>query len=156
MSRGSYRYEHPRPAVTVDAVVFARRGSHWSVLLIRRGSEPFEGRWALPGGFLEVDETLEHAAARELEEECGVAGVGLEQLRAFGAPGRDPRGRTISIAHWGIVDGEAPEPRGGDDAAEAAWWRIDALPPLAFDHDDIIGAAVAALRARLDGRSDED
>ena len=150
-----YTYDHPRPAVTVDAVVFSRGDGVWNVLLIQRGQEPFAGKWALPGGFVEMDETLERAAARELEEETGITGITLEQLRAFGDPGRDPRGRTISIVHWGIVEGREPEPRGQDDAAEAAWWRTDALPELAFDHDRIIAAAMAALRVHVERESRE-
>jgi 8-oxo-dGTP diphosphatase len=151
-----YTYDHPRPAVTVDAVVFARGDGHWTVLLIQRGQEPFAGSWALPGGFVEMDETLERAAARELEEETGITGVELEQLRVFGDPGRDPRGRTISIVHWGIVEGREPEPRGLDDAAEAAWWRTDMLPELAFDHEAIIAVALVALRTRVDERNRAD
>lgn len=139
-------YEHPRPAVTVDAVVFATGGGATSVLLIRRGKPPFEGKWALPGGFVEMDETLARSAARELAEETGLTGVDLEQLHAFGDPGRDPRGRTVSIAHWGVIEGPAPHVRGDDDAAEARWHDVDALPELAFDHAHILRVAVQRLR----------
>lgn len=141
-------YEHPRPAVTVDAVVFARGGGGTSVLLIRRGKPPFEGKWALPGGFVEMDETLAQSAARELAEETGLTGVDLEQLHAFGDPGRDPRGRTVSIAHWGVIEGRPPPVRGDDDAAEARWHDVDALPELAFDHAHILRMAVRRLRGR--------
>ena len=132
-----YTYEYPRPMVTVDAVVFRRRAGVSEVLLIRRGRDPFAGCWALPGGFVEMDETLDTAAARELEEETGLTGIALEQFHAFGDPGRDPRGRSIAVAYWGMAPEDAAV-QGGDDAAEAAWFPISALPPLAFDHDGII------------------
>lgn len=144
----SYTYEHPRPAVTVDAVVFARGDGHWDVLLIRRARDPFAGKWALPGGFVDPDEPLDRAARRELEEETGITSVKLEQLRAFGDPGRDPRGHTISIVHWGVIEGRPPAAEGADDASEAAWWRIDALPELAFDHERVLSVAIDALRRR--------
>jgi len=133
-------YDYPRPAVTVDAVVLTDDGA---VLLIKRRSAPFEGSWALPGGFIEIDEALADAAARELAEETGITGVGLRQLRAFDEPNRDPRGRCISIAFLGHVRGR-PEPKAGDDAAEARWHALDQLPPMAFDHDEIIACALAA------------
>lgn len=133
-------YDHPRPAVTVDAVVLSDDGA---ILLIKRRSAPFEGRWALPGGFIEIDETLADAAARELAEETGMTGVELRQLSAFDEPDRDPRGRCISIAFLGHVRGR-PEPKAGDDAAEARWHALDQLPPMAFDHDQIITCALAA------------
>lgn len=144
----THTYDHPRPAVTVDAVVFGREGDRWQVLLVRRGKPPFEGRWALPGGFLEMDEPLVDAALRELREETAITGVSLEQLHTFGTPGRDPRGRTVSVAHWGVLEGMLPQPRGGDDAAEAAWHPVDALPELAFDHAQILQMALRRLRAR--------
>lgn len=143
----AYTYEHPRPAVTVDAVVFARDGDALRVLLVRRGRPPFEGAWALPGGFVEMDETLLESAKRELAEETGLTGVALEQLHAFGDPGRDPRGRTVSVVHWGVMDGPPPAVRGDDDADEARWHDVDALPELAFDHADILAKALERLRA---------
>lgn len=140
-----YCYAYPRPRVSVDAVVISPGPDGAQVLLIRRANPPFQGMWALPGGFVEMDEDLDAAAARELAEETGVAGVRLEQFRTFGAPGRDPRTRTISVAHIGVADARAHPPAAGDDAAEAAWHRVDALPPLAYDHAEIIAAALERL-----------
>lgn len=130
-----------RPAVTVDVVLLSSRRS---VLLVKRKCEPFKGRWALPGGFLEKMETLAAAAARELEEETGLAGIELHQLRAFDDPDRDPRGRTISIAFLGIPNVEAP-PQAGSDAADCRWVPLDHLPPMAFDHDCIVACAVETV-----------
>jgi len=137
-----YSYPYPRPMVTVDAVVFTEREGRREVLLIQRKHEPYAGAWALPGGFVEMEETLETAAARELEEETGLHGVSLEQVYTFGDPGRDPRGRSISVAYVGEVDWCIQQPRGNDDAAEARWFPLDALPPLAFDHRAIVEYAV--------------
>lgn len=142
---GVYTYDYPRPMVTVDAAVFTRQEGEIKVLLIRRKHEPFAGRWALPGGFIEMDEPLEDAAARELAEETGVTGVALKQIGAFGDPDRDPRGRSIGIAYYGVVDGKAHSPEGADDAEEARWWPAEHPPPLAFDHDLILGTAVRHL-----------
>jgi 8-oxo-dGTP diphosphatase len=138
---GSYTYTYPRPAVTVDVVALSR-DRH--VLLVKRKADPFQGRWALPGGFINIDEPLIDAAARELQEETGITGLALRQLRAFDRPDRDPRGRTISIVHTALVT-ERPDPRAGDDAAEARWWPLDALPPLAFDHDEVVACALEAV-----------
>ncbi|NLV45500.1 MAG: NUDIX hydrolase [Candidatus Hydrogenedentes bacterium] len=123
--------------VTVDAVVFSGRDRNRQVALIRRKNNPFAGSWALPGGFLDMEETLDAAAARELEEETGLAGIPLKQFYTFGDPGRDPRGRSISVAFYGFIP--LPAPLGAaDDAAEAAWFPVSDLPPVAFDHDKII------------------
>lgn len=149
----AFSYEYPRPALTVDAVVFRRRAGRHEVLLIRRARPPFAECWALPGGFVDIEEPLETAAARELKEETGLEGVALEQLRAFGDPGRDPRGRTVSVVYVGLLEpghgGKArgEEVRGEDDAAEAAWHSLDALPPMAFDHDRILDCARAWLES---------
>ncbi|HOZ48420.1 MAG TPA: NUDIX hydrolase [Candidatus Hydrogenedentes bacterium] len=145
MGSGKYVYDYPRPMVTVDAVVFSRQGNTRCVLLIQRKRDPFAGAWALPGGFVEMEETLDAAVARELAEETGLTGVVLGQLRAFGDPGRDPRGRTISVVFWGVVDGEPADVAGHDDAADARWFSVDALPDLAFDHDQIIKCALETL-----------
>jgi 8-oxo-dGTP diphosphatase len=138
-----YVYDYPRPAVTVDIVVISRDGR---ILLIRRKADPYGGSWALPGGFINIDETLADAAARELEEETGLRGLTMRQLRAFDKPDRDPRGRTIAVAFLAEVDA-CPAPAAGDDAGEAAWFPLDRLPPLAFDHDDIIAHARRALHS---------
>jgi len=135
-----YCYSYPRPAVTVDIVLLSRNGR---VLLIKRKAEPFKGRWALPGGFVNIDERLADAAARELEEETGITGVDLRQLHAFDDPARDPRGRTISIAFLAKVD-EPRTPTAKSDAADARWTPVDQLPPMAFDHDRVVALALQA------------
>jgi 8-oxo-dGTP diphosphatase len=141
-----YVYEYPRPALTVDLVLFAFDGQKVRVLLIRRRNEPFAGRWALPGGFVEMDEELRDAALRELTEETGLHRVAvLEEIGTFAAVGRDPRGRTISIAHAAVCRWPAP-PRAGDDAALAAWLEIDQANDLAFDHGQILARALQWLR----------
>ncbi|GAB4195002.1 MAG: NUDIX domain-containing protein [Sandaracinaceae bacterium] len=142
-------YRHPRPAITVDCVVFAFEARSLSVLLVRRGQPPFAGSWALPGGFVRVDETLEEAARRELAEETSLADVYLEELRTFSRVDRDPRERVISVAFVALLRGRSPAVREGSDAAEARWFPLDALPPLAFDHAEILEAARERLRERL-------
>ncbi len=135
-------YEWPRPAVAVDLVVTRTAGTGRELLLIRRRNEPFAGCWALPGGFVDPGETVEQAAARELIEETGLQPATLRQLKVFSGPGRDPRGRVISVAFAAeVIDG--PAGRAGDDAAELGWFPPDRLPPLAFDHEAIIAAAVS-------------
>ncbi len=144
-----YTYSFPRPALTVD-IVLARSGpSGPEALLIQRGHPPFAGSWALPGGFVDEGETLEQAARRELHEETGLAGMALAQLGAFGDPGRDPRGWTVSVVFWAWLEGQASEdaPIAGDDAAAATWWPLAALPPLAFDHAEILARfSMTAIR----------
>jgi len=141
-----HSYEHPRMAVTVDVALFTQ-GDEPEVLLIQRGKPPFEGRWALPGGFVSMDERLVEAAARELGEETGVSGVPLAFFGYFDAIDRDPRGRTLALAFWGRVDKREAALRADDDAADADWFRVTDLPPLAFDHDRIISEALEAFRA---------
>ncbi len=138
------------PAITVDAVVFTIREGCLQVLLIRRGRPPFQGRWALPGGFVESSESLDQAAARELEEETGVSKIYLEQLYSFGHPDRDPRGRVISVAYFALVPAKEVQPIADDDAAEVGWYAVSGPPPLAFDHDDILRTATARLRSKLE------
>jgi 8-oxo-dGTP diphosphatase len=140
-----YCYDYPRPAVTVDTIIVTRERQP-RVLLIRRKHEPFTGMWAIPGGFVNMDESLDTAARRELAEETGVQVAQLEQLHAFGEPGRDPRGRTISVAYLARVEAAEVSPRAGDDAADAGWHPLDQLPPLAFDHDKILACAQQRLR----------
>jgi 8-oxo-dGTP diphosphatase len=145
-----FTYEYERPAVTVDAVLFTIRSGELAVLMIRRGGTPFKGYWALPGGFVESDESLERAAARELQEETGLVQTSLEQLGAFGDPGRDPRGHTVSVAFYAFV--VAPvRPVAADDAADAQWVAVSMLnrARIAFDHARIIALAVERLRAEL-------
>lgn len=129
-----FTYNYPRPAVTVDAILFSRGQS---VLLIERGREPFKGIWALPGGFVDMDESLETACMRELEEETGIQVQEIKQFKAFGDVNRDPRHRTISVVFYSFTESEI-QPKAGDDAACARWFPIDNLPELAFDHGKIL------------------
>lgn len=131
-----YCYKYPRASITVDAVIVQKKTN--KILLIRRGTDPYSGKWALPGGFVEQGELLAVACKRELKEETGLVVNNLEQLKAYDKIDRDPRGRTISIAFYGFTDEKNTKIKGGDDAAFAEWFSIDALPPLAFDHDIII------------------
>lgn len=141
-----YCYDYPRPEVTVDLAAFARDGSDLRVLLVRRKHDPFAGRWALPGGFLDIEEPIEAAARRELKEETGIELIGpVEFIGLFGDPGRDPRGRTISLAHAAAVPGGPPKAAGSDDAAEAAWLDPWTASGLAFDHDAILKSALGWL-----------
>ena len=138
--KGNYTYEYPRPMLTADCVVVRHRAE---VLLVRRGNEPYKGCWALPGGFMEMDETIERCAVRELQEETGLT-IGEERLHLIGiysTPGRDPRGRTVTAAYRVDVEDDI-QATAGDDATEVRWWILDKLPPLAFDHADIIAAAI--------------
>lgn len=151
----SFTYPFPRPMVAADALVFALRDGALHVLLIERGRDPFKGRWALPGGFVDEDEPLEVAARRELREETGLDGVPLEQFKAFGDPGRDPRGWNIGIVFWALIDAREHHPKAGDDASRVRWFPVHALPALAFDHDKIVVEALRRLRmltAHLDMR----
>ena len=136
-------YDYPRPAVTVDIVVFS--GDALDVLLIQRKHPPFEGHWALPGGFIEMEEPLEASALRELEEETGVTDVTLTEVGAFGAPFRDPRGRVITIAYATVVEKSTLNFEAGSDASEVAWFSKTDLPNLAFDHSEIIQKALKIL-----------
>lgn len=144
-----YTYQHPHPAVTTDIVIFTIRRQQLELLLIRRADDPFKDSWALPGGFIEIDEDLEHCALRELGEETGVTGVYLEQLYTFGAPGRDPRERVISVAWYALVPPDRTNIRAASDAREVAWFEVRQLPPLAFDHKDIVALAHQRLSAKL-------
>lgn len=145
----SYTYEHPRPSLTVDAVVFGYDDALLRILLVQRGTPPFEGSWALPGGFVRMDETLEEAARRELREETAVTRLYLEQLYTFGDPGRDPRGRVVSVAYYGLVKLADHRVRASTDASHAAWFDVDDLPTLAFDHARIVETALERLRAQV-------
>lgn len=141
--------EYPRPLVTVDIVIFALCNHDLQVLLIRRKNPPFEGMWAIPGGFVDMEESLEAAALRELEEETGLRGAYLEQFHTFGDIGRDPRGRVITVAYFALLPVAASALRAGSDASEAQWWSVHNLPPLAFDHAKILACALRKLRFRL-------
>ena len=132
-----YCYKYPRAALTVDAIVVARNFSQDMILLIKRKFEPFEGKWALPGGFIGIEETLIEACRRELCEETGLQGVKLNQFYTFDAVSRDPRHRTISTVFYGNIQ-RPVDVSGGDDAEKAGWFPIISLPDMAFDHADII------------------
>lgn len=145
----AYTYRHPRPAVTVDCVVFGVAQRELQVLLIQRGGEPFVGRWALPGGFVGLEEALDDAARRELAEETGLDRVFLEQLYTFGDPGRDPRGHVVSVAYYALVNLYDHRAKAATDAREAAWTPLPEAAGLAFDHDRILATALARLRGKV-------
>lgn len=145
--KGTYTYDYPRPAVTTDCVIFGYDGKELKVLLIKRGIEPFKGCWAFPGGFLNMDEDALAGARRELKEETGLEDAFIEQFHTFSEPGRDPRGRVITIAHYALV--KIQEVEGGDDAAQARWFPICEVPPLAFDHDRILRMAMSRLKEKI-------
>lgn len=138
----------PTYALAVDCVLFGAADTSLEILLVRRGVAPFADAWALPGGLVQPDETLEQAVLRELREETAVEPDFLEQLYTFGDPGRDPRGRVVSVAHLGLVRPERYPPAGATDAVEARWWPVSELPPLAFDHARIVEVG----RTRLQGK----
>ncbi|MEJ2608684.1 MAG: NUDIX domain-containing protein [Candidatus Thiodiazotropha sp.] len=144
-----YCYNYPHPAVTTDVVLFTIQMSTLSILLIQRKNPPFQGMWALPGGFLDITEDLESCAKRELQEETGIEGVYLEQLGTFGKPDRDPRERIISVAYFALTPSDNLNPRASSDASETAWFAISQLPGLAFDHAQIIQRARERLIAKL-------
>lgn len=141
-----YCYKYPRPALTTDQVIFGFGGGELCVLLIRRGNEPFKGQWALPGGFMDMDEDAETCARRELEEETGLKVVNLEQLYAFSDVGRDPRYRVVSIAYYALVRWADCKVKAGDDADRAQWFPLSGIPSLAFDHRQILQMAVDRLK----------
>lgn len=149
-TRSRYCYQHPHPAVTTDVALFAIRQQRLQLLLIKRMNAPYRGMWALPGGFLDIEEDLEHCARRELLEETGIANSYLEQLYTFGSPGRDPRERVISVAYLALLrQGESAEPAAASDAAAARWFSPEQLPALAFDHQRIVAMAWQRLRDKL-------
>ena len=136
----SFTYKYPRPAVTADCVVITKEADA-KVLLIQRGDEPYKGCWAFPGGFMNMDETTEECAIRELEEETDLKVNEIHQIGAYSKVDRDPRGRTVTVAYLAVIDNPMPVV-GLDDAAKAEWWPLSALPQLAFDHDEIMKDAV--------------
>jgi 8-oxo-dGTP diphosphatase len=144
-----YSYKYPRPALTVDCVVFAVDDDALKVLLIERAQPPFRGSWALPGGFVEMDETLEEAARRELHEETGLADVFLEQLFTFGEPDRDPRERVVSVAYYALVKRSEHSAHAASDAKETAWFAVSKLPTLAFDHSRIVALGLERVRNKV-------
>ena len=144
----AFEYEYARPALAVDCVVFGL-DSHLKVLLIERGLEPFKGSWALPGGFVEMNESLDEAARRELEEETGVKNVFLEQLYTFSAPDRDPRDRVVSVGYYALVRLSDHRLQAATDANDAQWFDVRKLPVLAFDHAEILRVAKERLQGKV-------
>ena len=143
-------YEYPRPALTVDCIVFGLDAQQeLKVMLIQRDIPPFQGKWAIPGGFVRLDETLEAAALRELQEETGIHDVFLEQLYTFGDLARDPRDRTVTVAYYALINLTEQEIKATTDAREAAWFALSEIPQLAFDHDQILQTAIARLRSKI-------
>ena len=146
----THTYEYPHPAVTTDIVIFTIRQDELKVLLIKRALAPHQGMWALPGGFVNLDESLEEGARRELQEETGVSDVFLEQLYTFGSPDRDPRERVITVAYYALIPSDEIDIQAGTDAEGVSWFGMQELPELAFDHSSILDMAYERLRAKLD------
>jgi 8-oxo-dGTP diphosphatase len=144
-----HSYEYPHPAVTVDIVVFTIRDQQLKLLLIRRAYPPYRGKWALPGGFVDIDEGLDEAAIRELREETGVSSVYLEQLYTFGKPKRDPRERVITVAYYALIPSDKMQLQAATDAEAVGWFGMNELPGLAFDHAEIVSMAQRRLVAKL-------
>jgi len=143
-------YDYPRPMLTVDVFLLRFHTDRFEVLLIQRMNDPFKGKWALPGGYVEIDESLDAAAKRELFEETGIENIPLCKLDVFGDPGRDPRGRTLTVVYFGVLPPESAKSlHAGDDAAQVQWFSLDKLPALAFDHDHIIQACYDKFRSNL-------
>lgn len=147
MMEGPYTYKYPHPSVTTDCVIFGFDGTRLKVLLIERGLEPFKGYWAFPGGFLNMDESAETGALRELREETGLKEAYIRQFHTFSDPDRDPRERVLTIAYYALV--RIQDVKGGDDAARAEWFALDEVPPLAFDHEAILQEALKELRKQI-------
>lgn len=145
----SYTYKYPRPSLTVDCIIFGWDGEHLKILLIQRANDPYGGYWALPGGFVDIDEGLEKAAQRELEEETGIKGLFMEQLYTFGQIDRDPRGRVVSVGYYALVNLNDYEVKASSDAGDAKWFFFDELPKLAFDHEHILEKAHQRLQAKV-------
>ncbi len=146
-----YTYEFPRPALSVDIVIFSVWNESLQILLIQRGSSPFKDHWAIPGGFVKIDESLEDAVCRELKEETNLEAAYLEQLYTYGHPERDPRGRVVTVAYFALVPPRAVNNvQGGSDAIKADWFPIENIPAVAFDHQEIIQYALRRLRYKLE------
>lgn len=145
----SFTYEYARPALTTDCVVFGLDDDDLKVLLIQRGIEPFKGKWALPGGFIQVGEDIDTCARRELQEETGLKNIFLEQLATFGTPKRDPREHVVTVAYYALVNLIDHTPAAATDADNAAWFALDDLPKLAFDHAKILKTAKERLQGKV-------
>jgi len=142
----TFTYKYARPAITADCVLLAREEGELKVLLIQRRNDPFKGQWAFPGGFAEIGESLEETACRELEEETGLTNITLEQLQTFSRPDRDPREHVITVVYYALVDPRDHQAHAASDACKVAWFNIDDLPGLAFDHDEILSVAINRIR----------
>ena len=147
-TKSKYCYQYPHPAVTADCVIFGYdESNNIKVLLIQRGQDPHKGKWAFPGGFMNIDETAEQCASRELEEETGLKDVAVEQFYTFTDVNRDPRERVITIAHYAFV--KLSEVKANDDADDANWFSLDKIPPLAFDHELILNKALKIIKEKI-------
>lgn len=142
-----YCYKYPHLSVTTDCVIFSFDGTKLRVLLVQRGIEPYKGRWAMPGGFMQMNESADEGALRELHEETGLKAAYIKQFHTFSEPNRDPRERVITIAYYALV--KMQEVKGADDAADARWFALDEVPSLAFDHDRILRMALGKLRKQI-------
>jgi 8-oxo-dGTP diphosphatase len=141
----AYTYDHPHFALTVDAVIFYKSDEGFAVLLIRRANEPFKDCWAFPGGYVNIDEIIDNAVQRELEEETGISNVPLKRFDIFDAIDRDPRERTVSVVYYGFINGSKESVKAGDDAKDAKWVPVNKLPELAFDHSIILKKILEAV-----------
>ncbi len=144
-----YTYDYPRPMVTTDCIVLHGESENFKVLLIKRKNNPYKNLWALPGGFVDMNEDLEAAALRELQEETGIIPANIKQLFTVGTPGRDPRGRTISVIYYTIFKSDMPTIIAGDDASEARWFSVNNLPGLAFDHTVVLQNGIEKILATI-------
>lgn len=144
-----YTYEFQRPSLTVDCVVFGLDDEDLKVILIQRKLDPLKGKWAIPGGFVHIDETLEDAATRELKEETGIENVFLEQLYTFGSVDRDPRERVVSVAYYALVNLRDHKIKATTDASDAAWFEVDDIPDMPFDHNEIFEIALKRLKGKV-------
>ncbi len=152
----AYTYNYPRASVTVDIVILCPHEKQTKLLLIQRGNEPYKNKWAFPGGFIEMDEMLVESAVRELHEETGLQGVKLQQFRAYGDPGRDPRGRTVSVVFYGFTDIKNSIVAGSDDAKNAAWFSLDNIPDMAFDHNLVLDELIGFLKINTEQKICQD
>ena len=141
----SFTYNYPMPSVTTDCILINTTHAGNKILLIKRKHDPFMGKWALPGGFVEIDEDLKEGAIRELEEETGLKNIDLTQFKIYGKPDRDPRGRTISVVYYSLLNDHQKVPKAGDDASESLWFDLQNLPPLAFDHEFILNEFITQI-----------
>ena len=151
-TKSKYCYQYPHPAVTADCVIFGYdESNNIKVLLIQRGQDPHKGKWAFPGGFMNIDETVEQCACRELEEETGLKDVAVEQFYTLSEVNRDPRERVLSVAHYAII--RLSDVKGSDDAVKAKWFALDEIPSLAFDHEFIFQKAIQTIKEKILSKS---